>query len=410
MMGANPEKQRSVIISGLAALIPFGPLRGARLLTRSFVKLSFLVALCLLLSACGGDQTPPSQQQTTSLLAKRALVTNLFTGEIHIVDAQLDVVSLFRTSAGNQPSFMVEAADKRITIVFNALDNSMSVIDNATERETGRINLTAFTESIALSSNAQRAYAALRNPGLVAVIDLTNGNLSVVAVPTVRRLVLSPDGSRLLAFSDDSNSLTVIDTSTNAPTVVAGFDRPTWGVFSSDGSVAYILNCGPQCGGTTASIRALDMATNTPGASVVVSAATIAVRDGSRLLVAGTAAGGGRLDVVDIPALTVSSSGTVISDGFHHVMALTSNGKLFIGARTCSNVVEGCLSIVNTSGLSVAMNPPRGEVTGLQPIDGRDVVYVAEGGELRIYSTTTDSLTATQINFVGNIADVKLID
>ncbi|MGH9579856.1 MAG: hypothetical protein ACRD2R_02585, partial [Terriglobales bacterium] len=75
-----------------------------------------------------------------------------------------------------------------------------------------------------------------------------------------------------------------------------------------------------------------------------------------------------------------------------------------------SNLVEGCLSIVNAGSLSVVMNPPRGNVTGLQPISGRDVVYVAEGGELRIYSSTTDSLQSRQIDFVGSVADVKSID
>jgi hypothetical protein len=38
------------------------------------------------------------------------------------------------------------------------------------------------------------------------------------------------------------------------------------------------------------------------------------------------------------------------------------------------------------------------------------VVYVTEGGELRIYDTTTDALQATQINIIGQAIDVKLVD
>jgi hypothetical protein len=33
------------------------------------------------------------------------------------------------------------------------------------------------------------------------------------------------------------------------------FDRPVKAVFSADGGTAYVLNCGPECGGTKASFR-----------------------------------------------------------------------------------------------------------------------------------------------------------
>jgi hypothetical protein len=38
------------------------------------------------------------------------------------------------------------------------------------------------------------------------------------------------------------------------------FDRPVKAVFSADGSTAYVLNCGPECGGTTASVSLLPVA------------------------------------------------------------------------------------------------------------------------------------------------------
>jgi hypothetical protein len=91
-----------------------------------------------------------------------------------------------------------------------------------------------------------------------------------------------------------------------------------------------------------------------------VSAATTALLDGNNLYVAGTqfAAGtcgqplcevGGRLDVVNATNMTVSKSGVPISDGYHQPIALADDGRLFIGATTCSNVSQGCLSIYNTS-------------------------------------------------------------
>src|ERR1019366_5300596 len=41
---------------------------------------------------------------------------------------------------------------------------------------------------------------------------------------------------------------------TGAPLV---FDRPTKAVFSGDGGTAYVLNCGPECGGTASSVSLL---------------------------------------------------------------------------------------------------------------------------------------------------------
>jgi len=184
------------------------------------------------------------------------------------------------------------------------------------------------------------------------------------------------------------------------------------GVFSSDDSTAFILNCGPECGGTAAKVTTLNMASNTLGASVAVSAATVGYLDSSgNLYVAGTAAGGGKLDVVNTSSLTVSKSGVAISDGTHTLMAMGSNGKLFVASRTCSNDIQGCLSIFDTAAGSAMLSAAGGgDVTGIEPVSGRNVVYVIEGGELIIYDTTTSQPQATQIDIVGKAFDVRVVD
>jgi hypothetical protein len=54
--------------------------------------------------------------------------------------------------------------------------------------------------------------------------------------------------------------------------------------------------------------------------------------------------------------------------------------------------------------------PVNGEVTGIQPISRRTVVYVVQGGQLSIYDTTTDKLQKTQVDIVGQAVDVLQID
>jgi hypothetical protein len=98
-----------------------------------------------------------------------------------------------------------------------------------------------------------------------------------------------------------------------------------------------------------------------------------------------------------------------INDGHHTNLALGANGQLFIGGRTCSQA--GCLSIYNTQTGAVVFPPATGDVTGIQPIATRDVVYVIQGGSLGIYDTKTDALQFLQItNLIGDFVDVKTID
>ena len=71
-------------------------------------------------------------------------------------------------------------------------------------------------------------------------------------------------------------------------TTVSGFDRPIFGFFSSDNTQAWILNCGPECGGTQASVQVLDLVHNTAGpATPVPGGATVGFLKNQILYVAG---------------------------------------------------------------------------------------------------------------------------
>ena len=92
-------------------------------------------------------------------------------------------------------------------------------------------------------------------------------------------------------------------------------------------------------------------------------------------------------------------------------MALAQNNKLYIGANTCNNTTTGCLSVVNVSSNTADPPlPPRGAITSLLAISGRNVVYAIEGGYLDIYDTDTDTLQATQIIFTGALYGIVQVD
>jgi hypothetical protein len=275
-------------------------------------------------------------------------------------------------------------------------------------------------------------------------LNLTSGAITAtIGVPNAQTVISNATGTQLLVFSSDSDAVTVVyplllNTGSPLTVTVPGFDRPVYGFFS--GNTVYILNCGAECGGTQASVQILNLGTTPPtaGATVPVDGATIGLLTGSTLYVAGNsptngactgettaATTCGRLDLVDLGSMAVTGS-VVITDGYHDRIDMGLNSQLFIGSHTCTNIgnvnnpegeVRGCLSIYNTLDGSVVIPPDNGDVTGLQGFTTRYVEYVAEGGNLRVYYTLSDTLyentsyipTGT-IVITGVVTDIKAID
>lgn len=427
---------------------------------KSLISLAVLLAASVTIVACGGYSPPTGQHR--SGLKFRAFVSNpLFPNGganlpvINIVDATLDLLSPSTISLLGvvaQGGLMVETPDLRLTLVFSPPGN-IALLDNATESSASNgssqipsIILPGLTESIVVANTSATAYAAVPDaavpgeaPGAVVALNLNTGAVTAtIPVAAARYLVLSPDGSRLLVFSDNSNNVTVIATgligTNNDPRQPVGgiccFDRPVWAIFA-DSATAYVFNCGAECpGGVSAGITTFDVGSAAPGPTVPLSAATYGVLSSGILYVAGTpphtpcgagtsAPSCGTLNLLDVSSMKVSNGKPIlITDGYHNRMAMGSNGQLFIGARSCTSIndateVRGCLSIFNSSNSKVVVPPQIGDATGIAPIAGRNVVYVCEGGVFQIFDTTTDILlvqTPRIIDIVGYTIDVKVVD
>lgn len=388
-----------------------------RLPSLRFGAISFCVAFLALLSGCSGS----SPQQTTSGFPQRAFVSNSGGGSVQIIDSIHDILDFATSiSAGTSPGLMALAPSRKFTLVFDSTGNSISVINNAQESQTAAISLPSWTESMTISPDSSLGYVAMpaaqvlaKPAGIVDVLDLVNNRVkNILQIPQAHWLAVNHSGNRVLVFSDNSDAVTVINPAQIGKgafsTTVTGFDRPVGAVFSEDDSVAYVLNCGAECGGTSAGITVLNMNTNTTGAAVGLSGATSAMLINGNLYVAGSGHGVGTLQVVNTAGLTASAP-VSISNGYHWRMELGSRNKLFIGSRGCTN--RGCLSIFDISSNQVVIDTPNGDVTGIAPIPNRNIVYVIEGGELRIFDTTTSAPSTTRfLDIVGKAIDVKEID
>jgi hypothetical protein len=430
-------------------------LKKTALLSAALIAGSFGLVSC---NSGPSIKLPPSKL-TTRVFASQSISSPTALGGLVIINAITDTLAqASEISAGTSPGLMTLSPDRTTVLVFDSATNSAELVNGKTENLIGSVQLAGPTTSmVALTTGfgyAAIPTAALNGfpPGAIEVINLTAGGIAAtISVPNAQTVVATPDETELLVFSSDSDAVTIVspfalNTGNPLTTTVNGFDRPVGAVFGGDGT-AYILNCGPQCGSASASasVQVLNFGTTpTAGASVSVDGATVALVSGATLYVAGTATASvsnaspnnmctgqttaaptcGRLDIVDLGSMTVTSS-AVITDGYHDRIDMSGNGQLFIGSHTCSTVgnvnapqgeVRGCLSILNTKTGAVIIPPDSGDVTGLQGFTSRFVEYVAEGGNLRVYDTTKDILlindiiTTGTITITGQVIDVKAID
>jgi hypothetical protein len=437
------------------------------------LKKAVPVAIVLILASvsflsCGYKNSaykPPSGIFERVAVSQR-VSTGFVIGGLIILDAENDTLPTHsgEIQAGGSPGLMALSANRASLLTFDSSNNSVQVVNATTEQNTGSISLPGPTTSLAVPGTTGVAYAAVSNttingydPGAVEVLNLNNPSITMaISVPKAQTVISNAGGTQLLVFSNDSDSVSVVspgvavgpvDTSCDSAlntanlsnsvcTIVPGFDRPVFAIYGS-GSVAYILNCGAECGGTQSSVAVLDLsATPVPTITktIPVNGATMALLSGTTLYVAGSPPGVtctpanypnaipcGTLDIVDLNSQTDTNfaSPITITDGQHTRMDMSLNNQLFVGALKCTNlgdvnnpqgVVRGCLSILNTTNGSVVFPPDNGDVTGLQSFTTRDVEYVVEGTVLRIYDTTQDALQVNQFNLSGQFIDVKALD
>ncbi len=363
---------------------------------------------------------------------------------------------------------MAISPSRNIAATFDAVSSNVYAVDTFKEADIGNVRIPGPTSSMAFPTAQPIGYAAIPTAtvngytfvGAVDILDFVRSQLTTIAVTNAQTVIANSNGTQLLVFSNDSDSITVLTPANavspvdlscqSAPnavcTQVPGFDRPVWAVVS--GNTAYIMNCGAECGGVQASVQTLDLGTLAVGPPVLVNGATIGLLSGSQLFVAGNgtptgplctsipsaaptaATYCGTLDIIDLSTMTDPyynnpSAEIAMPDGYHWRIDMTTNGQVFVGSLHCTNIgnvnnpvgeVRGCLAIYRTANNSVLFPPDNGDVNGLQGFTTRDVEYVAEGGNLRVYDTLTDVLLINDflpegnINIVGYVGDIKAID
>ncbi len=444
---------------------------------RSLCALSALACFVfIVLAGCGksyyfgGRALPPSGILNRVLIA----VQNpgaLTKGSLQIVDAFYDIRHSFNNKvaafslagySGADPITIQNMPEEQAGAVYGAGDGSYALLNYGSEKQTTTVSLPGASSSVFVSRDQRYIFAANQTAHTLTIQDrgsATPGSYSL-NVPNIYRVSTNPSGSAALAFVQDSNlvySVYKLQTNQKVPSnavdcepqnlpvycvlpVPGTFDRPTKAVFSADGTTAFVLNCGPECGGKQASVSFLPVAgiiiqsgaPVPPGAPSAVTATvpvpggtTDALQNANLLYLAGQQLQpdgyfAGFLSIMDIGAQKITGDYS-ISDGTHLKMNFADDNTLWIGSQLCTQGERyhlgattnlGCLTLFNTQNNTVAMiDSYKGDATGIAAVTGLHKVYTAEGGQVYIYNTVDgSSLDNSQVTVIGTAYDVAYMD
>lgn len=460
---------------------------------KSSLWLSTAAALVVaaVLAGCGkttyfaGRPLPPSRLINRVLIAVQN-PSPFSKGALEIVDGYYDIRNSYD---GKTPSFSISGfsgalpvsiqnmPEEELGAVYGAGDGSLTYVNYAKESTGGtQSGLNGVSSSVFTTRNQIYTFAASQASHVVTVVDKSTGSSIPLSLPGIYRVSVNPGGTVAVAFVQNSDfiyftrNLSSAETTRysggpstwpaaamdceplNAPTwclfqaqdptgKALKFDRPIKAIFSADGGTAYILNCGPECGGTASSVSQIPTGPMTfqvgqqsgsfPAAGSIPTVpvpggATNALIAGSTMYVVGQQLQpdglfAGNLTIMDLNANTAGSP-ISISDGAPAApsrILMADDSTLWIGMTKCTNgeryakgLPYGCLTMFNTASNSVTqIEPYQGDLTGIANVEGLHKIYVAEGGQVHIYRTTDgNELNNQYVTVTGTAYDVAYMD
>ncbi|MGA2217969.1 MAG: hypothetical protein ABSG51_07775 [Terracidiphilus sp.] len=462
------------------------------------------------LAGCGGTTYFAGRNLPPSGLLNRVVIAiqnpSAFThGALQFVDAYYDIRGGYTGTpatysisgfSGALPISIQNMPEEQTGAVYGSGDGSFTLVSYAKESvSTSVTGLNGLSSGIFITRNLGYVFAASQASHVLTVVNRNTNGSYLLSLPGVYRVSVNTGGSIALAFVQNSNYIYYPRELTSAQTLAYSggpstwptaaedcepqnapvwcvfqaqspdhvdatgnyygaplvFDRPVKAVFSADGGTAYILNCGPECGGSNASVSLLPVApmiylsgqqsgllpttgavTNIPvpgGASnALVDSSILYVVGQQPVPVQGQTLYGGNMTVVNlanntvVPSTSAAPNPVPISDGQPGAisrMILADNNTLWIGMTKCTNGVraatgqpDGCLTMVNTTNNTVTMlEPYLGDATGIAAVTGLNKIYTAEGGQVYIYSTADGSAIDNQyVTVTGTAYDVAYMD
>ncbi len=407
-------------------------------------------------------------------------------GALAIIDAKRDIRSNVQNTITNfavsgfsagMPGQILSFPEQTRGYVYSNADGSLTTIDYGKEATAGSAGtFPARSNALAVPTDFARIFSAEETSGQLVVLDNSTGKAYALNLPNVYQVAANTGDTVAIAMVRNSNTLyQVVKLNANQPNppnfvdcqpynlpvycvvpVPGTYDRPVGAFFSLDGTTAYILNCGPECGGTTASVTvlqqgALNINNAATGASVasafianipVPGGVTTALSDGSTLYVAGQQQQADGLFSGNLSTISLASNAITgkysISDGYHTKLLFAEDNTLWIGSQFCSTGERAklgqnynCLTRFDMGAKTAAVVPAAtpggattvpfpntnlnpyyyGDLTGLCWVQTFHKVYTAYGGQVHAFNTADGSeINNFLVTVQGTALDVAYLD
>ncbi len=281
--------------------------------------------------------------------------------------------------------------------ITNQGDNTVSVIDTATNTVTATIPVGSGPLAIAVSPNETKLYVAnAYGTATTSVID-TASNTVTDTIPIGGTwpygVAVSPDGTKLYIAKTDSNTVSIIDIATNTVTATVNVDGSPRGiVVSPDGKKLYVTNYDSNC------VSVIDTATDTVTATVNVGnyPCGIAVSPDGKKVYVTNAFDDDTVYVIDTATNSVTATVPV---GYRPLgVAVSPDGKEVYVANNGNNTISIIDAETNTVTATVNVGyAPEG--VAVTPDDSK--VYVANYGSNNVSVIDTVTNNVSSLN-VGN--------
>lgn len=436
---------------------------------------------------------PPSQ------LANRVMVSYTSggaAGGLQILDALRDIrnnvqdtIRQFSISGYSSgfPSLILNFPEQVRGYVYSESDGSLSIIDYGKESTAGAAGtLPARSSSVAVSTDFAGIYSAEETIGQLIVIDNATSRSYALNLPNVYRVAVNQGNTVVLAMVRNSNSLyRILKLNSNQPSppgaidcqpynlpvycvvpVPGNYDRPIGAYFSLDGTTAYILDCGRECGGAASAVTLIQQAplninnipASLPYPSPLLSTVpvpggvTTSVSDGATLYLAGQQLQPDGLFAGFLSTLSLASNSVTgqysISDGNHTKLLFADDNTLWVGSQFCATGERAklfaagdtsqaanynCLTrfdlgaktaqvvpaVSQSKSAPVTVPYPNengnnfyyGDLTGLCWVQNLHKVYTAYGGQVHAFKTKDGSeINNYNITVQGSVLDVAYMD
>jgi hypothetical protein len=449
---------------------------------------------------------PPSRLSNRVMVG----VNDSSLGALNIIDAKLDLrgniqntIKSFIISgySSAMPGRIYNFPAQTRGYVYSSSDNSLNMINYSTEANGGSAgSLGGASSSLAIPPNFNHIYSANETAGQLAIIDNTTSRNFSLNLPNVYQVAVNEGDTVVLAMVRNSNNVyrlvklnanqyltspvaiqaigaidcqpfnspvyCVVPVTGSLPgSSVSTFDRPAQAYFSLDGASAYVLNCGPECGGTKASVTFLQQGSLTvdvipttlpPYPTSVIAnvptpgGATVGLSDGTTLYLAGQQFQpdgllAGRLTLLNLASLTAGAPFS-ISDGNHSKLLFADDNTLWVGSQFCAtgerahqatlgNTTQAanynCLTRFDLGAHTVQIVPNAvtgtsavvpfpnsnnnqyyyGSLDGICWVQTLHKVYTAYGGQVHAFNTA-DGSEIDNFNFTvqGTALDVAYMD